>query len=437
MNSIMVALRSFLPAEAVRWLDLIRQPLFYNAGFILGLNVFPGLAGIAFWAIASHLYTPTELGMASAVLSAAALISSVASLGIPTGVIRFLSDAVQPGRFLNAAYSFVFLSALLVGAIYLMGISVWSPSLVVLREQFLYSAAFTGFVVVVALGTVVNDTFVAYRRAHFAMLYVLISNCARLALIFAGSHLGAAGIVGAVIVAFSLALGVGWLVFLPRVQRDYRVGFVWDTTILRTLVPYSLGNYVAGLLAEMPQTVLPIMVLEILGAHASGYAYIALMMGAAITSPGLALSSSAFAEGANAPERSRVVLTHAARVAVFVTSAVALVILVGAPLILQLFGAAYSRESTGLLRWMAIASVPMVVNELYFTWLRLRKSASRLILISGSIAVLSLVGAYFLMPQIGIAATGVGALLANCLILPFVAIDYLRYLKANVVAVQL
>jgi O-antigen/teichoic acid export membrane protein len=408
-----------------KWISLLRgasqQPLFYNALFILGVNVLPAVFGLVFWGIASRLYTAADIGLASAAISAVALVSGLAGPGFNLGIIRFLPDASNPVRFLNTVYTAILLSSIVLGGIYLAGLHFWSPGLLILRQTPWYIAIFLLFVASVDMGAVVRDTFVARRQANYSLWYTLISNGTRLALVFFFAELKFVGLVTTATLAFTLALLVSWLLFLPLVEKNYRFRLEWDWSILRTIGPFSFGNYLVCLLGQLTLTVLPLMVLEVLGPQANGYAYIALILGGMLISPGVALATSAFAEGASAAEHSMAMLTRATQVALLVTLVVALVTLVGAPWILRLFGVGYASESSGLLRWYAVASIPMVVNQLYFTWLRLRKETGRLIVVSGSIAVMNLAFAYLLMTKVGIVATGIGALLSNSLVLPFVA----------------
>jgi Na+-driven multidrug efflux pump len=174
-----------------------------------------------------------------------------------------------------------------------------------------------------------------------------------------------------------------------------------------------MGNYLASLLVLLPPTILPLITLEQLGATASGYAYIALMLGSVLPSPGLALASSAFAEGANNPADIRQILIKAFLAGGLVTLILAGIAFLGAQWILWVYGADYARESTALLRWLALASPLIVINQLYFTYLRLSKRIPGLVarcLLNTGIILLSVI---FLIDRLGIIANGIGVLAGN------------------------
>ena len=402
---------------SVAWLaGLLRQPLFTNAGYLWGVTLVAALTGFLFWGLAARLYSPEEVGTASAVISAVTLLAGIATLGMGAGLVRFLPGARQPRRLLNTAFTFNALAALLVAGIYLAGMPLWSPSLAGLRGNGLYVAGFLTFAVATTLGGVLQMAFVARRRAGYTLAQTSVVNVGRLLLVVPLTGLGAAGLTGSVAIGFLVATALSLVFFLPKVEVGYRPRPEFSWRDLAPILPYSAGNYLAGLLTQTPQLLLPLLILELLGPASGGYAYIAWMLGAVLVSPGLALASSAFAEGANAPASLEAVLSRSRAAGLALTGAGALVVALGAPWLLRLFGAEYAAEATALLRWLAAAAPLVVLARLYFTRLQVQKRIGEMILLSGVIAALTLGLAAALVPRHGITANGVGWLLGNGLV---------------------
>jgi O-antigen/teichoic acid export membrane protein len=395
---------------------LLRQPLYANAGYLLGINLVGSLVGFVFWSLAARLYRPDDVGMASAVISAVALVSGIAGLGVGTGVVRFLPEARSPRRLLNTAFTFNAVMAILAGGVFLAGLSLWSPSLMALRQNPLYGAGFLAYTTAVTLGAVVQMTFVARRQAFYAFIQTCVVNSGRLLLVAVLAGLGAAGLVGSVTVAAVLAVSLSLLGFLPKVELGYRLrpGFSWPD--LAAIIPYSLGNHITVLLAQTIQTLLPLVVLEMLGPASSGYTYIAWMLGSLLVSPGMSLAGSAFAEGSNAPHRLTGILARSVALALLLTLPAAMVLGVAAPWVLLLFGPSYAQSASGLLRWLSLAAPPVVLTGLYFTYLRVQKQIGRLVTLSVVMAAIALGVAIALMPRLGIASTGIGWLIGNGLV---------------------
>jgi O-antigen/teichoic acid export membrane protein len=410
-------------------LESITRPLgdslLRNAFHLFGVNLLPGVIGSAFWMIAGHLYTPAEIGLAASVISATILVSGIAGPGFNLGIIRFLPQSPRPTHFLNVVYTSILALGVGFGVAFLAGIQLWSPRLSLLRDDLWLALLFIVFVVVVDLGAVVRETFVACRQSQYALGYTLIANIGRIVFILAAWRLGVSGIVVAFLLGYALALFAAWA-RLPRVVSGYRALPDWDWALLKSITPFSFGNYLVTFLGQINQTILPLMILAVSGAWASGTAYIPLMLGALLVTPGLALAMSAFAEGTNQQDRSTAIFTRAVKLAMPVTLAIAAIAMLAAPWILLLFGAAYNRESLALFRWLALASIPIVINQLYCSWLRVQNRTWWLVLFSAFITGFILAGVYAFLPSFGILSIGVITLIANCIAIVFMTADLFR-----------
>jgi O-antigen/teichoic acid export membrane protein len=393
----------------------MKQPLLANAGYLIGINLIASAVGFVFWKLATHLYQPEEVGTASAVLSAAVLVAEIARLGVDSGLVRFLPQARAPHRLLNTAFAFNAVSALFMGGVFLAGLSLWSPSLVGLQRNDLYVVGFLTYVTAETLGAVVRMTFVARRQAHYALIHTSLVNGGRLLLLVLLADLGAAGLVGSVALAVVLTVALSLSRFLPKVEPGYRLRLSLCWSDLAAIIPYSVGNYFAGLLTQATQTVLPIIVLEMMGPAPSGYTYIAWMLGGLLASPGLALAVSAFAEGSNSPQRLRAILLRSAALGLSLTVPAAAIVGLTAPWLLLLLGPNYAQGASGLLRWLTATAPLAVLTGLYSTYLRVRKQVGRLILVSSMVATITLGLGVALMPRWGIAASGIGWLAGNTL----------------------
>ena len=76
-----------------RVLSRARVPLYANALVLMGNTGLSAGLGFIFWALAARLYPPDQVGLASATISAAVFIATLAQLGLPTALIRFSPDA--------------------------------------------------------------------------------------------------------------------------------------------------------------------------------------------------------------------------------------------------------------------------------------------------------------------------------------------------------
>jgi O-antigen/teichoic acid export membrane protein len=406
--------------------NFAKTPLFYNAWYLLAINLFPAFIGFIFWTLASKFYSIAEVGLGSVVISAASFISWMAGMGTNIGLIRFLPDAPNPQRMINSVLNLNLILSGFCGGIFLLGIPIWAPHLQPILNDLFLSATFLVFATASTLGTSIRDCFVANRQSNYAFLYTLTSNLFRVLLLFVGIRLGATGLIGSVAFSFLLAYIICILLLFPRVSPGFRRSLQINWPDLRSLLPFSGSNYLAMLIIQMTQTIIPLMTFELLGAESNAYSYIALMLGTLSTSPGLALAMSAFAEGSNDYDQSLQILSRALYVSLPITVICSAILVICAPWLLSWFGDDYAYAGSDLLRWLSFAGPLMVVSQLYFTYLRLQKKNMLLVLWNCVLMIITLGIAYFLMPVIGILANAIGIFAGNLVVALWSLLYWLR-----------
>src|SRR3972149_3599867 len=138
-----------LVGAVLRAVALLRTPLYANALYLWASAGLTAVSGFAFWALVARLYSAHDVGLGSAALSALSLLAMFSHLGLGLGLIRFLPEAGPRGpRLANAVFTTSAVAAVVLAAVFLLGLSVWAPSLDFLLEQPLYPAAFIAFVVI-------------------------------------------------------------------------------------------------------------------------------------------------------------------------------------------------------------------------------------------------------------------------------------------------
>jgi O-antigen/teichoic acid export membrane protein len=386
----------------------MRQSLFANAGYLVGVEAINSLVGFLFWGLATQLYSPVEIGLASSVISAVALVSLIAGLGTGNGLIRFLPESLQPNRMLNSLFIFNIVAAFLVGAIFLLGLPFLSPALSFLRQDYLLVVGFLAYGIAASFATSLRMTFLALRQASYAFWQSASINGARLLLLVIFAGFGIWGLVGSVWLAISGSILLSFFIFLPRAMPSYQPRLSFSRVDLSLILPYSFGIYLAFLFIQAPARLLPILVLELIGPASAAHAQIAWLVGGILVTPGLALATSAFVEASNSPSEYSSIYSKAGLVGLLITILAAILMFLIAPWFLLLFGPSYSIKGTALLRWLAAAAPLVVLVGIYFSLLRFRKQVRRLVALSAVVAVSTLGFAAFLISTIGIAAFGLG-----------------------------
>jgi O-antigen/teichoic acid export membrane protein len=176
---------------------------------------------------------------------------------------------------------------------------------------------------------------------------------------------------------------------------------------------YLVSDYSGSLLVTASTGLLPLIVLTTLGANASAYYYVAWTIAYSLQLFSVNMATSLVVEGAE--RRSEIGASTRRILWLFVRQQVPLVVVIGifAPLILQLFGRAYSDEGALLLRLLALGVLPHGVNAVCLGVARVRRQLRALFAIQAAQAGLFVALAVVLLPAMGIAGVGVAFLVGQ------------------------
>jgi len=365
------------------------------------------LCGFFFWMVVARFYTEAEVGFSSAIISAISLIATISLVGLNTSLVRFLPQADKPQELINSCYTLSALVSLVVAGIFIAGLGFWSPALAFVRQNAVFTAAFIIFALLWTLSSLVNSTFIARRRAGFVLSKNTIYSVLKIPLpILFVLFFRSFGIVASWGIAVAIALVISIFLFLPRVQKLYKPAPSLSLGLIKDMWRYSGGNYLTNLLASSPVFILPLMVVNLLGAEQNAYFYVAWAIASLLSAIPGAISQSLFAEGSHFEDKLRENVTKSLKFTfLLLVPAVIVLILVGKWLLLA-FGQSYSLNALKLLWILSLSSLPLAINHLYTSILRVKSRLKELMAIWGFIALAVLLVSYLIMPASGIMGIG-------------------------------
>ena len=420
-----------MSSTVIRIKRQIRDPLYRNSLFLMASTVVTTSLGFFFWMVVARFYTEAEVGLASAIISAVYLLALFSTLGVDVALIRFLSKAERPVEMINSCFTLSGIVALALAGIFIAGLDLWSPALGFIREDAMFILSFVFFAFGWTLSGIMGSIFIAKRRADFTLTKSTIFSLLKIPLpILLVLFFRAFGIVSSWGIAIGVALAISLFLFLPRVQNRYRPVPKIDLGIMKDIWRYSAGNYFAALFAAASTFILPIMIVNLLGAEQNAYFYVAWMMaGLLFAIPG-AVSQSLFAEGSHLEDQLGVNVRRSFRfIFLLLIPAIILLLLVGKWLLL-LFGESYSENALTLLRILVLSGIFVGVNSVYYTILRVGGRIRELVALSGFITLAVLVVSYFITPATGIIGVGYAWIGAQGLIAMYVTLAIgPRYIK--------
>ncbi len=412
-------------------LQRLGDPLYRNAFVLMLASAFGGLAGFAFWLIVARYHTSEALGASASFLALAGLIGSLSSLGLGTGLIRFIPSAsTGVNQRINASLTLAGLTALSLGLLFLGGFSVWAPATPPGVDSWSYGLIFLAFTVGFALTPLVDNSFLAARKASYALYRSLIYNGLRLPLpILLATSLGVIGILFSFGVALLLALVIGGIFLLPRLYP----GFVPRPSLqlrgMKEMVTYSTRNHTATLLYGLPAGVLPLLVLRELSASSAGHFYVPWIMAGMVFIVPMSTAASLFIEGSHPGTKFAPDAIRSFRFGLLLLIPGVLTLFFFGPFLLGLFGSEYSTEGLALLRILSLSAFFVAINVTFFAYLRVTKRVRELILLSATLGVGIVVTSYFLVGVYGLLGPGLAFLAFQAVVSGYVVVRHLQAAK--------
>jgi len=396
-------------------------PLYSNAFYLMLNTGVTSFLGFFFWMIVARFYTEAEVGFSSAIISAISLLAVISLAGLNVSLVRFLPHSDKPPELINSCYTLSGLISLVIAGICVAGVGFWSPVLVFVKQNAVFTAAFVVFALLWTLSSLVDSTFVAGRRAGFVLSKNTIYSVLKLPLpILFVPFFHTFGIVASWGIALAVALAVSIFLFLPKVQGSYKPVPALRFSLLKDMWRYSGGNYLANLFMACPAYILPLMVVNILSAEKNAYFYIGWMMaGLLFAIPG-AISTSLFAEGSHFEDKLKENVTRSLKFTYLLLIPAAIVLVLVGKWLLLAFGQSYSANALHLLWVLSLSSLPLALSYIYTGILLVMGRIKELIAIWGFIALGTLLASYLVIPVTGIIGIGYAWLGAQTIVAIYV-----------------
>ncbi len=151
---------------------------------------------------------------------------------------------------------------------------------------------------------------------------------------------------------------------------------------------------------------LPVIVVARLSSTQNAYFYVAWSVGGAFFLISPSVANALFAEGMHEPQEMVTTVKRAALIVSALLAPMMIVLGVGGQYVIGLFGAAYAAHSELLLRLLIVSAIPDAVTNVYLVVLRLRGRLRAAAALNTGMAAAALVGAWVLLPRIGVSGAG-------------------------------
>jgi len=390
---------------------------------------------MGFWVAAARLYSSAEVGRDTVLISVMIELSTVCQLNMGNGIVRFLPDlGGRSRRALGAVYALVAVVALVVGTAFVLVAPRVSHELAYLGDETTLAVGFVAALVLWGLFTLQDAALMATRRAAWIPIENGLFGVLKLAALPA---LLVAGAVHGVFLAWALPMAlllvpVNLLVF-RRAIPGHVAGGARESSISRIgprrVVRFLAQDYLASVFTQATLTVLPLLVIAILGAQQSAYFAMPFTIVVAFDTFAYGACASLVVEATLEQESLRALTRVFARRVLALLMPAAALLALAAPLVMLPFGHVYAQHGAGALRLLLCASLFRAVIALFSAVSRVQGRGLRLGLVELALLVLVLGPAVPLARSHGIegvAAVWLGANAIICLAVVPLLIRFLR-----------
>jgi len=347
-----------------------RRRLFTTFGYLVAKQGAVAVIGLVYWAVATHLFSARDVGLAAAAASTALLLSAIGALGIPLLLLAEIEplEARERRVFLTTGLAISGL-VVLVLSIGTMGLSsFFGPSLTLIGGDPVTAALFVVGSVATMAGLTLEGAAIGLHRNGAQLWRGSLSAILKLAVVgvlVLASVRTSAGL----IFAWALALVVSFVVCMPMLELartppgerilHHRVDLV------RRFGALSLQHHVLNLSISSVSYIVPMLATLLISPQQVAYFSAAYLLASTLLIIPYFLALSLFAERSGDPG---LLHRHVRRTLPFglaLISAIVLVVEIAAPYALRLFGPAYAANGTTALRILILVGPAYVIKDHY------------------------------------------------------------------------
>ena len=371
--------------------------------------------GAGYWVFVARWYSPAEVGRGYAAVSAMMFLAGFGQLNLANTLVRFVPSAgPKTLRLIRRVYLVAAATTTLLATGFVLAVQRLSPQLGFLHTT-TSGVAFVLAAACYAVFVIQDGALTGLARADWVLLENAVFAVAKIVFVAVFAAVAAAqGILVSWYAALAVALAVtNWFLFTRAVPSRAALDRPRPPDAVGPTVGYLTADFLGSLCWLVATTLMPLVVLDQLGAASSAYFSLAWMVAYTLYLLSANMGSSLIVEAANdavgLAANCRRVLRHTG----VLLAAGVTVVGAAAPWVLRLFGPGYAANATWLLRLLLLSALPNLVVASAVSVCRARRRVWTAAAVLGSVCATALGVTVLLLPRIGIAGAGYGWLIAQ------------------------
>ncbi len=389
--------------------NVLTDPLIKNSTYLLVSSFSVAILGFFFWIIAARYYMPDDVGIASATLSGISLIIMISSIGLYKALFFYLP--VEPNsanRRINSCLATNIATSTIFSLIFILGIDIWSPGLKTILNNLENILIFLTIVVTITISGLIGAALSAGGKSSYFMVKEMIYHSTKMFPLFILVGFGAVGILLSFGVGLILSTIIGFI--LLSKTWDYYPRLTFDP-IIKSMINFSAGNYIADILYNLPRLIFPIIILNLMSDTSAGYFYIAFTMAGLLYGIPQSISTSLLVESSD-KEKLSSNIDKAIKFNLGLLIPGVLLFAIFGKLILTIFNPIYAENAFYTLIILSLTSIPLSLINIFNTVRNAQNRVYSLIKMNLLVATITISFSIFLI-GIGIEGLAISFLVAN------------------------
>jgi O-antigen/teichoic acid export membrane protein len=419
-----------LKLKIARWIEYFNIPLHRNSFALVFSFISTSVLGIAYWSIAARNFSTEEVGINSAVLSAMMFLGYISQFGLVNFLNRFLPKAGRAtSKFIGFSYLFSILLGLISSTLFILGIDYWSPTLGFLKSD---PNLFVWFVVATVLWCIFalqDGALVGLRRATWVPVENIIFSTIKLVLLlaFSGTIIQLGIFASWTFPLIFMIIVINALIFSRVIpQHINETGKDAEKFNLPQIIRFIVGDYFGTLMWSITITLMPIIVLELMGASANAYFYLPWKIAAILFNVSRSMGISLTVEAAKDQSKIEEFINRSIIQSIIVLVPVVLIILIASPVILRIYGEGYATEGSNLLRLLALSALPFIVTTLFVSVARVQRQIKDIVFTMMALGGLVLSLTFLSIDRLGLIGIGWAWLISQLVVATVIGLTKFR-----------
>lgn len=398
----------------------LKVPLYRNAYLMMLNTALTSVLGFGYWIVAGNVYTAAQVGLSSAMIQAMVLLSNIAQLNGAQILMRYAPAAGRTTRrLITLTLVIPALASILVSALVLTVAHYVVSDTNVLHMGLPLAAWFVVSVMTWSLFNLQDAAFIGLRRVEWVPIGNGSFGIVKILLLF--PFVGVFASYG-IFISWTLPVLLSlfplqWLLYKRFIPRHEAEATGEEEPIKRdAVVRFVAWDYFGWMFAQAAGTIVPLLVISVLGKEANAYFYMPQIIATAVDLFVVNLMTSLVVEAS----RDLNAIAHFSRLIVKRTVIIVLpaviFVIVAAPLMFAVLPGGYGDEGTTVLRLLALATIPRVVIALSNSLSRLDQKTHQVTIVQAVHAFLIIGLALVLMPSMGINGAALAVLAAATIV---------------------